>query len=154
MRQNSQEMILSSHEIPTMEVAPVPVPATTANGVAAAAATNEPSLTQDALETTVNTQLLPTEPVDESRLRRLFCFCCYCCCVCLEQTRRIPKMLESDSNNNSSHVFCSHLLPILLQRQNCCISQREAPERSVASTHTLNHTCSTTYLDRQQKLIC
>lgn len=96
MRQNSQEMILSSHEIPTREVAPapVPVPATTASGVAAAAATNEPSLTQDALETTVNTQLLPTEPVDESRLRRLFCFCCYCCCVCLEQTRRIPKTVR------------------------------------------------------------
>ena len=96
MRQNSQEMILSSHEIPTREVAPapVPVPATTASGVTAAAATNEPSLTQDALETTVNTQLLPTEPVDESRLRRLFCFCCYCCCVCLEQTRRIPNTVR------------------------------------------------------------
>ena len=95
MRQNSQEMILSSHEIPTMEVAPAsaPAPATTTSGVVAAAA-NEPSLTQDALETTVNTQLLPTEPVDESRLRRLFCFCCYCCCVCLEQTRRIPKTVR------------------------------------------------------------
>lgn len=91
MRQNSQEMILSSNEIPTMEVAPAPAPATTASSVAA---TNEPSFAQDALETTVNTQLLPTEPVDESRLRRLFCFCCYCCCVYLEQTRRIPKTVR------------------------------------------------------------
>lgn len=96
MRQNSQEMILSSNEIPTMEVAPAPapLPAITASGVVVAAAANEPSLTQDALETTVNTQLLPTEPVDESRLRRLFCFCCYCCCVYLEQTRRIPKTVR------------------------------------------------------------
>ena len=101
MRQNSQEKIYSANEIPTMEVAGVPTAGTTAGTTGATtgatttgATMNEPSLVQDALETTVNTQLLPTEPVDESRLRRLFCFCCYCCCVYFEQTRRIPKTVR------------------------------------------------------------
>lgn len=101
MRQNSQEKIYSATEIPTMEVAAVPTAAgaagttgATTTGATTGATMNEPSLVQDALETTVNTQLLPTEPVDESRLRRLFCFCCYCCCVYFEQTRRIPKTVR------------------------------------------------------------
>lgn len=100
MRQNSQERFYSATEIPTMEVAGVPTAAaaatttTTTTGATTGATMNEPSLVQDALETTVNTQLLPTEPVDESRLRRLFCFCCYCCCVYFEQTRRIPKTVR------------------------------------------------------------
>ena len=101
MRQNSQEKIYSANEIPTMEVAGVGAAAGTTAGTTGAttgaitgATMNEPSLVQDALETTVNTQLLPTEPVDESRLRRLFCFCCYCCCVYFEQTRRIPKTVR------------------------------------------------------------
>lgn len=102
MRQNSQERFYSATEIPTMEVAGVGAAAagTTAGttgattGATTGTTMNEPSLVQDALETTVNTQLLPTEPVDESRLRRLFCFCCYCCCVYFEQTRRIPKTVR------------------------------------------------------------
>lgn len=103
MRQNSQERFYSATEIPTMEVAGVPTAGTTGattttttttTGATTGATMNEPSLVQDALETTVNTQLLPTEPVDESRLRRLFCFCCYCCCVYFEQTRRIPKTVR------------------------------------------------------------
>ena len=99
MRQNSQENIYSANEIPTMEVAGVGAAAAGTTGATTGATTtgatmNEPSLVQDALETTVNTQLLPTEPVDESRLRRLFCFCCYCCCVYFEQTRRIPKTVR------------------------------------------------------------
>ena len=96
MRQNSHEKIYSATEIPTMEVAGVgaAAAATTTGATTTGATMNEPSLVQDALETTINTQLLPTEPVDESRLRRLFCFCCYCCCVYFEQTRRIPKTVR------------------------------------------------------------
>lgn len=67
MRKHSQEVIPMSTEIPTMEVP--------------AASMNEPSMTQNALETTVDTQLLPPEPVMESGLRRYFCSCCYFCGV-------------------------------------------------------------------------
>lgn len=75
MQQNSQEVIptatTTTEVIPTMEVA--------------SASLDEPSLMQDALETTVNTQLLPTKTEEERGLRRYFCFCCYFFCVFLNK---------------------------------------------------------------------